>query len=545
LSFGMTMHDLAAFRIPGLLDSEVTDRRLPRILRLQGERHGSRKYLDICGRTATFEQMLDITNRMALGLRRLGVNRGDRVAMLLPNCMELVVTWFAASSLGAIEVPNNPGLKGDLLCHNLNNCEAEILVADMSVLVELVRVEDKLPSVRTLVLVGGDAADARAAGIKIANVVPFDECLSPSGEFEPVSVHHSDPMAILYTSGTTGTAKGALMSHHHGYSWASSMALNLGFGPQDSYFSALPLFHTDAQMFGVYLPLIYGTQGTLVDGFSASRFWDQARASGATATNLLGSMAVILMRAPAQPNDADNPIRVGQCIPMVQDKAAFERRFGMRLVTGYGQTETSFVTLDTVAASRSGSCGRAHPDWEVAIVDEADTPVPPGTIGEIVSRPKKSWSIFSGYYRAEAKTVQTLRNLWYHSGDAGAMDEDGWLYFKHRLNEAIRRRGENISAYEVEFVAEKHPDVVESAAFGVPSEFTEEDIMIVTLRRHGSSLVAEELLEHFRANAPRHMVPRYIEITDTPLPRTPTEKIARNVLKQTGVTGATFDRERL
>jgi crotonobetaine/carnitine-CoA ligase len=540
----MTMPDPAPSRIPGFLDSEVTNRRLPRILRLQAERLGSRKYLDICGRSVTFEQMLDLTSRMALGLRRLGVNRGDRVAMLLPNCMELVVTWFAASSLGAIEVPNNPDLKGDLLCHNLNNCEAEILVADMRVLAQVVRVEDKLSNVRTLVLVGGDAADARAAGIKIANVVPFDECLSVSGAFEPVSVHHSDPMAILYTSGTTGPAKGALMSHHHCYSWASSMALNLGFGPEDSYFCALPLFHTDAQMFGVYLPLIYGTQGKLVDGFSASKFWDQARASGATATNLLGAMAVILMRAQARRNDADNPIRVCQCIPMVPDKEAFEQRFGMRLVTGYGQTETSFVTLDSVAASRPGSCGRAHPDWDVSIVDEADTPVLPGTIGEIVSRPKKSWSIFSGYYRSDAKTVQTLRNLWYHSGDAGYMDQDGWFYFKHRLNEAIRRRGENISAYEVESVAEKHPDVVESAAFGVPSEFTEEDIMIVTFRRHGSALEAEELLEHFRANAPRHVVPRYIEITDAPLPRTPTEKIARNILKQSGVTAATFDRER-
>ncbi|WP_395446147.1 AMP-binding protein (plasmid) [Aminobacter sp. UC22_36] len=252
-------------------------------------------------------------------------------------------------------------------------------------------------------------------------------------------------------------------------------------------------------------------------------------------------MAVILMRAPASDNDR-NPVRVCQCIPMVPDKEAFEPRFDMRLVTGYGQTETSFVTLDTVDDTRPGSCGRPHPDWEVAIVDEADRPLPPGSVGEIVSRPTKSWSMFSGYYRAEAKTVQTLRNLWYHSGDAGFMDKDGWLYFKHRLNEAIRRRGENISAYEVETVAEKHPDIVESAAFGVPSEFTEEDIMVVALRRAGSSVEPAELLDHFRDLAPRHMVPRYIEITDTPLPRTPTEKVARNTLRLRGVGPATFDR---
>lgn len=539
----MTAHPVPPpLPIPGFHESERAGRTLPAILRLQAERHGSRKYLDVCGRTANFEEMFDLASRMALGLRALGVNRGDRVAMLLPNCMELVVTWFAASNLGAIEVPNNTGLKGDLLCHNLNNCEAEVLVADRGVLAELARVEDRLPRLRKLVLVGGDAADARAAGLRMPTVVPFEECLASGGSFDPVDVRHCDPMAILYTSGTTGPAKGALMSHHHCYSWAASMAYNLGFGAEDSYFCALPLFHTDAQMFGVYLPLIYGTRGTLADGFSASRFWDQARASGATATNLLGAMAVILMRAPPAAQDTDNPIRVCQCIPMVPDKEGFERRFGMRLVTGYGQTETSFVALDTAAETRAGSCGRAHPDWELAIVDEMDTPLPTGVVGEIVSRPKKSWSMFSGYHRAEAKTVQTLRNLWYHSGDAGYMDEDGWLYFKHRLNEAIRRRGENISAYEVETVAERHPDVIESAAFGVPSEFTEEDIMVIALRRPGTGLGAEELLDHFRANAPRHMVPRYVEITDEPLPRTPTEKIARASLKERGVSQATFDR---
>ncbi|MCQ4628601.1 AMP-binding protein [Shinella sp. CPCC 100929] len=536
----MTPHSLSP--VPGLDDAEIEDRVLPKILLKQAERFGSRPFLDLGGGSASFEQMLDLSTRLANGLRKLGVGRGDRVAMLLPSCLELVVTWFAAAHLGAIEVPNNPGLKGDFLCHNLNNCGAEVLIVDADVLPELAIVQDRLPDVRTLILVGADPAMARAAGVKIDRIVRFEDCLASPAILDFAPVHYSDPMAILYTSGTTGPAKGALMSHHHCYSWAAAMAANLGYTTEDSYFSALPLFHTDAQMFGVYLPLIYGTKATLADSFSASRFWSQVRESGATATNLLGAMAVILMRAPPSDSDSDNPVRVCQCIPMVPDQQAFERRFGMRLVTGYGQTETSFVTLDTVDDTRPGSCGKPHPDWEVAVVDDKDRPLPPGTIGEIVSRPKKSWSMFSGYYRAEAKTVQTLRNLWYHSGDAGVMDEDGWLYFKHRLNEAIRRRGENISAYEVETLAEQHPDIVESAAFGIPSEFTEEDIMVVALRRAGSTLAPADLLEHFREKAPRHMVPRYIEITDAPLPRTPTEKVARSVLRQRGLSEATFDR---
>ncbi|RJG41702.1 AMP-binding protein [Mesorhizobium sp. DCY119] len=539
----MTMREISsASYIPGKHEDDLENRVLPRILLRQAERLGGKKFIEVHGRSASFEEMLRISSQLAVGLRKLGVKQSDRVAMLLPNCFELVAIWFAISQLGAIEVPSNPSLKGDLLCHNLNNCGAQLLVADASALAELAKVQDNLPSLRTLILLGANPEEARAAGIRIGRVVSFEECLAPQPDFDLADVHYSDPMAILYTSGTTGPAKGALMSHHHCYSWAAAMAHNLGYKTADSYFSALPLFHTDAQMFGVYLPLIYGTQTTLVDGFSASRFWDQVRASGATTTNLLGAMAVILMRAPQTRHDGNNPVRVCQCIPMVPDKEAFERRFGMHLVTGYGQTETSFVTLDTVDDTRPGSCGRSHPDWDVAIVDEADRPLPAGTVGEIVSRPNKSWTMFSGYYRAEAKTVQTLRNLWYHSGDAGFMDEDGWLYFKHRLNEAIRRRGENISAYEVETIAEKHPDIVESAAFGIPSEFTEEDIMVVALRRAGSALQPAALLDHFRELAPRHMVPRYIEITDIPLPRTPTEKVARNALRQRGVGAATFDR---
>ncbi|BCG90243.1 ATP-dependent acyl-CoA ligase [Mesorhizobium sp. 113-3-9] len=539
----MTMLEIQpSIYIPGKHEDDIAGRVLSRILLEQAERLGGKKFIEVCGRTASFEDMLDVSSRLALGLRKLGVGRSDRVAMLLPNCFELIAMWFASSCLAAIEVPTNPGLKGDLLCHNLNNCGAEVLVTDANALAELARVQDKLPGLRTLILVGADPGEARAAGIKIGRIVSFEECLAPKPEFDLADIHYSDPMAILYTSGTTGPAKGALMSHHHCYSWAAAMASNLGYTTADSYFSALPLFHTDAQMFGVFLPLIYGTPTTLVDGFSASRFWDQVRASGATATNLLGAMAVILSRAPQSGNDGNNPVRVCQCIPMVPDRQAFERRFDMKLVTGYGQTETSFVTLDTVDETKPGSCGRPHPDWDVAIVDEADKPLPPGTVGEIVSRPNKSWSMFSGYYRADAKTVQTLRNLWYHSGDAGVMDEDGWLYFKHRLNEAIRRRGENISAYEVETVAEKHPDIIESAAFGVPSEFTEEDIMVVALRRAGSTLEPAALLDHFRELAPRHMIPRYIEITDIPLPKTPTEKVARNTLRQRGVSAATFDR---
>lgn len=533
------MHD----QLLPLFDSQMENRVLPRILEIQADRIGDSRFIDICGRSSTFEEAHRISSQLALGLRKLGVERSDRVAFLLPNCFELVAIWFAASKLGAIEVPNNAALKGELLIHNLNNCSAKVLVADRSALAEIARIQDRVAFIRTLILVGASPQEAREAGIRIDAVVSYEECIAARSDFQPVDVHYSEPGAILYTSGTTGAAKGVLMSHHHYFAWATAMARNLGYTASDSYFSPLPLFHADAQLFGVYMPLLFGTRSTMVESFSASRFWDQVRGSGATATNMLGAMAVILMRGAPSERDRENPLRVCQCLPMVPDQAAFEDRFDIKLVTAYGQTETSFVTLDTPDESRPGSCGRAHPDWEVAVVDEHDQPVAPGVVGEIVSRPRKSWTMFSGYFNQDGKTVQALRNLWYHSGDGGYLDEEGWLYFKHRLSESIRRRGENISPFEVETVAEQHEAIVESAAFGVPSEFTEEDIMLVARCRAGSSLSAEALLAHFQASAPRHMVPRYIEITDAALPRTPTEKVSRSALKQRGPTEHTFDRE--
>lgn len=540
MSFKISSH---SSNVPSIGGIDIEYSALGQILRMQAEQYGERRFLNIGGQSVSFAGMDRITNQLARGIRKLGVKRSDRVAILLKNSFEMVAIWFAAAKLGAVEVPNNPGLKGELLVHNLNNCGAEILFSDHASLAEIAKIQAKLLFVKTLVLVGAGPEDARAAGIHIDATLSYEECLDPVIEMDLVSVHYSDPMAILYTSGTTGAAKGVVMSHHHCFAWSAAMALNLGYTANDSYFSALPLFHTDAQMFGVYLPLLFGTETTVVESFSASKFWDQVRGSGASATNLLGAMAVILMRASPSDADRNNPIRICQCIPMLTNKEVFEERFDLKLVTGYGQTETSFVTLDRIGDTRPNSCGRAHPDWEVAVVDEFDRPLPAGTVGEIVSRPTKSWSMFSGYHNQDARTAQAVRNLWYHSGDAGYLDGDGWLYFKHRLNEAIRRRGENISAYEVESVAERHPDVVESAAFGIPSEFTEEEVMIVARRRTNSTLRPQDLLVHFKESAPRHMVPRYIEITDSPLPRTPTEKISRAELKRAGVGTLTFDRE--
>lgn len=534
-----------AAAVPPFQVPDPAQRTLPRLLARQVARDPDRPFLRYQQEPFVSFGAFDArTNALARRLAELGVERGDRVTLVLPNSIAFVELWFAAAKLGAIEVPVNPELKGKLLAHVLSNSTAKVIVCDRERLPALAQTLGDATGCAAVVVQGGTAADARAAGIDGVRAIGLDE-LRGGGDERPLEtpLHPSDPLAILYTSGTTGVAKGVLMPHNQFYVFAELFARNLGLTPDDSYYTPLPLFHGDAQLFGVYFPLVFGTCGTLDERFSASRYWERVRASGATATNMLGVMTHILYKRDPQPDDADNPLRVSQSLPMVPFREAFEERFGMTLVTAYGQTETSFVTYDTPDERREGSCGRAAPEFEVAVVDEHDVPVPAGAVGEIVVRSRDPWTMGLGYFRMPEQTLAAYRSLWWHSGDAGHLDEDGWLYFDGRIKDAIRRRGENVSAHELESIVDDHEAVLESAAIGIASELSEEDIMVVVAVRPGMALTPEQLIDFCAERMPRHMVPRYVELRDEPLPRTPSEKIAKEPLREAGVTAATWDRE--
>jgi len=513
---------------------------LPGLLRHQTETRPDAPFLRSLGDETfvSFAAMDCDTNRIANALRDLGVRHGDRVAMILPNSLTLVRLWFAAAKLGAIEVPLDPELRGRLLDHVLANSAPAVVCCHGSVLESLA---GRSPA--AVVVVDGTAEDARAAGVTAARIHAFEELLDGEDSTPDAHVHRADPLAILYTSGTTGPAKGVLMPHNQFHAFTETFARNLELSADDSYYTPLPLFHADAQLFGVYFPLLYGTHGTIDGRFSASRYWDNVRASGATATNMLGAMAHILWKRAPAADDADNPLRVSQALPMIPFRDAFERRFGLTLVTAYGQTETNFVTYDTPGDRREGSCGRPAPGFEVAVVDTEDRPLPAGESGEIVVRHEHPWTVSSGYYGMPEQTLASARNLWWHSGDRGHFDEDGWLYFDGRIKDVIRRRGVNISAHEVESIVDEHPAVLESAAIAVPSELSEDDIKIVVVARDGAELTVDDLIDHCVRHLPRHMVPRYVEVRRSALPRTPSEKVAKEALRAEGVTSETFDRE--
>ncbi|MEV6984768.1 AMP-binding protein [Sphaerisporangium sp. NPDC051017] len=524
---------------------DLQARTLPDILRWQAERRPDDAFLQF-GRAAatTFGAVELRTNQLAHGLRGLGVGHGHRVAMILPNCVEIVTTWFALAKLGAVQVPINVELRGILLAHVLGNSGAEVLVCHREFLAVIAPVVNEQAALRTVVVVAGGVEDARAAGITADCVLTYPELFTGPSTSLDVDVSYTDPLAILYTSGTTGPAKGVVMPHHQYYVWVELYARSLQLTNDDSYFTPLPLFHADGQLWGVYFPLVFGTKGTFVERFSASRYWEQVRESGATATNMLGSMGHILWKQEPSARDADNPLRVAQALPMVAFKRDFEERFGLRLVTGYGQTETNWVSYDTPDQWRPGSCGKvADEHFEVGIVDDLDQPLPPHAIGEIVVRPKQPWSMSSGYHAMPDATLGAWRNLWFHSGDAGYLDEDGWLYFRDRIKDVIRRRGSNISAFELESVIDAHPLVQECAAVAVPSELSEDDVLVFVVVADGTSLDPAELMAYCREQLPRFMVPRYLDIGTERLPRTPTQKIAKPELRLRGVGPSTWDAE--
>ncbi|HXG65497.1 MAG TPA: AMP-binding protein, partial [Blastocatellia bacterium] len=324
---------------------------------------------------------------------------------------------------------------------------------------------------------------------------------------------------------------------------ARTIGGGMGVGAEDILYTCLPLFHVNAQVCTVLSAMLFDARVAMYEHFSASAFWDEIRRSRATVFLALGAMGNILYKAPPRPDDRKNHVRLAMVVPPPEDLERFEQRFGLRVVyETFGMTE-GVVTPPAIAEPRRlGCCGRPAADTEVRIVDEDDLPLAPRQVGEIVMRTREPYTMMSGYYKMPEATLEAFRNLWFHTGDLGYLDEDGFLYFVGRKKEAIRRRGENISAFEVEAIVNRHPAVLESAAIPVPSELGEDDVKIVVVLREGGQLSPEELLRFCEERMAYFMVPRYVEFRDS-LPRTPTQRVEKYKLQAEGNTDDTWDRE--
>lgn len=507
------------------------------VLEESARRHGPRTFLRFPESAYTFEETERESSRFANMLVGLGVNHGDRVAVMLENCPEYVFAWFGANKLGAVEVSVNTAFKGLSLRYIMEQSGAVAIVVGSEFLPAVMAEADALPGLKSIIVVGDTPAGSDARVMKWSDV---RACA-------PDFVSRASPLDVSmlgYTSGTTGPSKGAMVPHNRIVKTGREMAILRSIRPDDNLFTCLPLFHGNAKYHTVLPALVSGCQATLTGRFSASRFWDDVRRYDATQFNYLGVMISILLKADPSPKDREHRARMafgaGAQNGLLEQ---FEARFGVHLMEAYGLTEGGIALANRPYDRRAGSCGKPMPGYEVEVVDDWDNPVPAGKEGELVLRSRRPYTTMIGYHNMPAESAEAYRNFWLHTGDLARKDEDGFFFFVDRKKDAIRRRGENISTFEIEAVINAHPAVAESAAFAVRADVGEDDVMATVVLREGATLAAEQLVEFCSTRMPYFWVPRYLQIGPEPLPRTATNKVEKYKLRQAGVLATTFDRD--
>ncbi|MCP4300996.1 MAG: AMP-binding protein [Gammaproteobacteria bacterium] len=491
----------------------------------------------------TLEEFNARINQAANGFLELGVKHGDKVAIMLPNNPEFLYVWFGLNKIGACEVPVNVALKGQGLAYQMVQSDCVALVADLEYLDRLEGIAGDLEAITHIVY-----TDSAATGSDLPSWPGFEhlnyaEFSDRSQESPDVSVHYSDLASILYTSGTTGVSKGVMFSHHYWYDiWAESVKYSR-YTEDDVLYTGLPFFHGNAQGITVGPAILADAKAVIVDRFSASRLWDDCRRWECTEANYIGGIIPILLKQEEQENDGDNPVRlmVGAAAP--QDEwHAFQERFNTKILEVYGMTECYCCLVSPYDEPRAGACGKTITGWDVRIVDDDDNECTPGSLGEFIARSNKMFVGTTGYYNKPEATLELFKNGWIHTGDLGRMDEDGYFFFVDRKKQAIRRRGENISSFEVESVISSHDAVLESAVVGVPSDVGEEEVKAVVVLKESHSVTEEELIRWCEPRMAYFAIPRYIAIRDG-MPKTPSERVEKFKLKEEGITDDCWDRE--
>ncbi len=509
------------------------DRTLARMLEVQAERYGARSLFRCGDAHWTFDEAPGVAARMAGALAQAGIQRGDRVAILSPNRPEVMQVLLGCGWLGAIAVPMHTAVKTRQLRYYLDNAGARLLIADGGLL--------------------GALEPGALVGLPLEHVWTMDQAATPElgvtcavfradGPAVPTAaIGASDPFAILYTSGTTGAPKGVVCPHAQFHWWGLYTAHFLELQAGDVLGTTLPLFHTNA-INCFFQALLTGSQQVVLPRFSASRFWADMAACEASVGYLLGAMVPMLLAQTPDPAERAHRLRValGPGVPATMHESLFART-GVRLVDGFGSTETNFVIGAVAAARQPNRMGRVAPGVQARVVDADDEPVANGMAGELILRSDEPECFATGYYGMAAETVLAWRNQWVHTGDRVIRYSDGSFAFVDRLKDVIRRRGENISSFEVEQVILALPDVASVAVYPVPSDLAEDEVMATIVLHTGATLTATDLFTACARDLPRFAVPRYLAFVDD-LPRTENGKVQKFVLRERGITQSTIDR---
>ena len=527
---------------------------LPEILKRRATEHPDREFLKF-GNSGwiSYGQVNADSNRVANALIARGVQPGESVSVMLANCAEFLPVWFGILKAGAVMSSINTAYKGDFLAHTINLVDSKKLIIADTWLDRLDTIAPRLGKLEHVIVMATDAPTGPAPKFPSEPM----SALMEASDAEPDGLVYkwTDDARIMFTSGTTGLSKGVIKQHAADYFSGRGLLEGLrtlqGRSLEDmkdeTFFSCLPLFHSNAQVLTAYPALIAGARVAYVERFSSSQFWQQVVDAGATIFNSIGAVSYFIYNTPETELDKTNKVHTVFAAPAPKDiYTQFEERFGVKFIEGYGLTETGMATyMDPTRPSVPGSMGKANPGYEVTIVEPGtDRPLPPNTPGEIVVDMRIPNIVMRAYYGMPEKTAEDFRNLKLHTGDLGRMDENGYFYFMDRVKDYIRRRGENVSSMEVERQVGNHPSIKEAAAIGVKADegaSSEDEIMIVCIPE-GDAPDPVELTHWLAREMPYFMVPRYIRFVSE-LPKTPTERVQKNKLRDEGITPDTFDRD--
>ncbi|MGY3554775.1 AMP-binding protein [Williamsia sp. R60] len=506
--------------------------------------HGGQTFLDFSGADFTYDDVWRASLVRAAGLRELGVGPGQTVVCMLDNNLDAITMWFAANALGAIWVPVNTALKADFLRHQVADAGAAVVVSEQDYAERFNQIVSDLPDLKHLVIRGTPVATIAPGTVTQHTLDEIDD----HGSLDtPVDVQPSDLSMLIYTSGTTGPSKGCMISHNYATNLARTTAKTRN--PDHTLWTPLPLFHLNAAATSVLATAYNKSKLAIAPRFSLSRFWPEIERTGAQRVSILGIMITLI----AAMDDTPEMLRCKGQIDHVGGAPwtpelidIWTNRFGVRAAGSsvFGLTEATFITSTPAGVvAPLGSSGRRNDDFDVRIVDDHDRELPDGQPGEIILRPRRPHIMFDGYWRRPEASMAVMHNLWFHTGDIARFDEDGWFWFVDRKKDYLRRRGENISSFELERTFRNHPDVAEVAVHAVPSNYTEDDVKVTATLTGSATVTEEELCAWSLDKLPYYAVPRYVEFR-TELPKNATGKVLKYQLRDEGVTTSTWDVEK-
>lgn len=513
------------------------------LLEEKAARHGDRPFLNFYGRRFTYAEMDANANRVAHYLQGLGAVPGKAIAIMMKNSPQWLDVFFGAQKLGMCAVPANIALRGDQLAHIFNHSGSSYVCIDQDLLPFYESIKSKLPAPPVIIVnprPAGQEFPAHQGYVSLDKAYGHDS----SSARPAVSVREGDPCLLLYTSGTTGLPKG--VPTHYGRTNIRMMSLlnRALLNKDDVYFTCLPLFHANAIILTVTSAMNVGAQVALREKFSASRFWDEIRETGATLFNTIGGIIPILMKQPEKPNDRNHSVKQVLSAACPTDMwEAFEKRFGVKLIEGYGAVDGGGIIVMNYGQAPVGSMGKPLGS-KYRIVDDDDKDVQSGQSGELIFFAGKKAGNAVEYFKDEKATSSKIKDGWIHTGDMVYADKKGYLYFVGRKTESLRHRGENISAYEVEHALLQYPDIVECAVYAVPSELGEDDVMAAIVPVEGKTVEPGKLYEFLKEHLAKFAIPRYFRFMPE-MPKTETQRVIKGVLSKEGVTPDTIDREKM